>query len=223
MKAMILAAGFGKRMRPLTDSTPKPLLTVDGKPLIFSVIEALQRAGIDELVINHAWLGEQIVAACGDGSRWGVRIVYSAEGEPLETAGGIARALPLLGDQPFIVVNGDIYSDYDFAGLASRPLGDQLAHLVLVDNPPQHPAGDFSLLGEQLVCRQGDNAATFSGISLLSPQLFCQYGKAEGPLAPLLKKAIADGRVSGEHYHGRWVDVGTPERLQQLQANGQHS
>lgn len=219
MKAMILAAGFGKRMRPLTESTPKPLLTVDNKPLIFFVIESLARAGVEEMVINHAWLGEQIEQACGNGSRWGVNIRYSAEGEPLETAGGIARALPLLGDAPFIVVNGDVYTNYDFSGLCCRAMGDSLAHLVLVENPEHNTGGDFALQGDHVVPVSAQSPGyTFSGISVLSAALFERYGIDKGPLAPLLQKAVADGLASGELYHGQWVDVGTPERLQQLQS-----
>lgn len=213
---MILAAGRGERMRPLTDVTPKPLLPVAGKPLIVWHLERLARAGIREIVINHAHLGDQIEALLGDGEAWGVRIAYSAEPQgALETAGGIANALPLLGDQPFLVVNGDIYCDWEFERAA---IGTELAHLVLVDNPPHHPAGDFSLddgkVGDGKTAR-----LTFSGIGLYRPELFdgITHGQP-AKLAPLLREAIAAGRVSGEHHRGRWEDVGTPERLAILDA-----
>ncbi len=215
MKAMILAAGRGERMRPLTDVTPKPLLGVGGKPLIVWHIEALARAGVHEMVINHAWLGEQIPATLGDGSRWGVSLVYSAEHElGLETGGGIFNALPLLGDQPFILVNGDVFAEVDFSPLLSLELGHRLAHLLLVDNPEHHPQGDFTLQADGLV--SPESRLTFSGISVLSPKLFvgCQQGKF--PLAPLLRQAMRQGLVSGEKLFSRWVDVGTPERLERL-------
>ncbi|ATB65884.1 N-acetylmuramate alpha-1-phosphate uridylyltransferase MurU [Pseudomonas mosselii] len=212
MKAMILAAGKGERMRPLTLHTPKPLVPAAGKPLIEYHLEALARAGIREVVINHAWLGQQIEDHLGDGSRFGLRIRYSAEGEPLETGGGIFKALPLLGDAPFLLVNGDVWTDYDFTGLNAPLQG--LAHLVLVDNPGHHGRGDFRLADGQV--SDGDDAPgtlTFSGISVLDPVLFegCQPGAFK--LAPLLRKAMAHGRVSGEHYRGHWIDVGTLERL----------
>lgn len=216
MRAMILAAGRGERMRPLTDHTPKPLLPVGGKPLIVWHIERLAQAGFRELVINHAHLGAQIEAALGDGSRYGVTIDYSAEGEALETAGGIARALPLLGDQPFLVVNGDVYCDYDFARLRAQPMDGVVAHLVLVDNPPQHANGDFYLDGERLV-EQGAARLTFSGIGVYQPELFdTVVPGSKAKLAPLLFAAIAQQRATAEHYRGAWVDVGTPERLQAL-------
>ncbi|TFF42343.1 N-acetylmuramate alpha-1-phosphate uridylyltransferase MurU [Pseudomonas sp. RIT623] len=212
MKAMILAAGKGERMRPLTLTTPKPLVPAAGKPLIEYHLEALARAGITEVVINHAWLGQQIEDHLGDGSRYGLRIRYSPEGEPLETGGGIFKALPLLGEAPFLLVNGDIWTDYDFARLLAPMPG--LAHLVLVDNPGHHGRGDFHLTDGHV--RDGDEAPgtlTFSGISVLDPALFagCQPGAFK--LAPLLRQAMAEGRVSGEHYRGQWVDVGTLERL----------
>ncbi|MCO7514128.1 nucleotidyltransferase family protein [Pseudomonas guariconensis] len=212
MKAMILAAGKGERMRPLTLHTPKPLVPVAGQPLIEYHLRALARAGFTEVVINHAWLGQQIEDHLGDGSRFGLSIRYSPEGEPLETGGGIFKALPLLGTAPFLLVNGDIWTDYDFTRLRT-PL-EGLAHLVLVDNPGHHGRGDFRLEGERVL--DGDEAAdtlTFSGISVLAPALFegCQPGAFK--LAPLLRKAMGEGRVSGEHYRGRWVDVGTLERL----------
>lgn len=219
MRAMILAAGRGERMRPLTDHTPKPLLPAGGKPLIVWHIERLVAAGISELVINHAHLGMQIEQALGDGSRFGAHIRYSNEGTALETAGGIAFALHLLGEQPFAVVNGDIYCDYDFSHLparsASLAAGADLAHLVLVDNPEHNPKGDFGLHGQ----RVSDTPAklTFSGIGLYKPALFANIARgAKAPLAPLLREQIAAGRVSGEHHCGRWMDIGTPQRLAEL-------
>ncbi|MFZ9561442.1 MAG: N-acetylmuramate alpha-1-phosphate uridylyltransferase MurU [Burkholderiales bacterium] len=217
MKAMILAAGRGERMRPLTDRTPKSLLEVNGNSLISMIIISLSRAGITELVINLAHLGEKIADALGDGSALGVRITYSRETEALETAGGIAYALPLLGDQPFIAVNADVYSDYDFAALvlAARRLRatGPLAHLVLVDNPPQHPHGDFALENDH-VQRDGISKCTFSGMGAYHPALFA--GVTRGTrvrLADLLIAAMPAGHVTGEHYRGRWHDIGTPERL----------
>ena len=218
MKAMILAAGRGVRMRPLTDARPKSLLAVGGKPLIVWQLEKLARAGFTEAVINHAHLGHMIEAALGDGSRFGVSIRYSPEREALETAGGIALALPLLGAEPFLVINADIFSDYDFSALAGLDLQDRLAHLVLVDNPPQHPRGDFALAAGQ-VRETGEHLLTFSGIGVYAPRLFGGISPgAKVPLAPLLRKAMASKRVSGEHYHGRWHDIGTAERLQALDA-----
>lgn len=216
MKAMILAAGKGERMRPLTLHTPKPLLPVGDKPLIQWHLEALQRAGIRQLVINHAWLGEQIEDAFGDGAWLDVTIRWSAEEHPLETAGGILRALPLLGTEPFVLVNGDVWCDVDFATL-QLPKG-KLAHLVLVNNPPFKTRGDFLLSGGQVANPSEDNghdALTYSGIAVLSPGLFDGLTEGRRPLAPLLRAAAEQGLVSGEHHAGRWVDVGTPERLQQ--------
>jgi MurNAc alpha-1-phosphate uridylyltransferase len=218
MKAMILAAGRGVRMRPLTDTRPKPLLAVGGKPLIVWQLERLARAGITEAVINHAHLGQMIETELGDGSRFGLAIRYSPEPEALETAGGIALALPLLGAAPFLVINADIYCDYDFAALTGLDLQDRLAHLVLVDNPAQHPRGDFALQGG-LVRETGEHLLTFGGIGVYAPRLFGgipHQGKV--PLAPLLRKAMAADRVSGEHFRGRWHDIGTAERLQALDA-----
>lgn len=219
MMAMLLAAGRGERMRPLTDHTPKPLLQVGDKALIVWHIEKLARAGFKELVINHAHLAAQIERALGDGSQFGVSIQYSNEGKALETAGGIAYALPLLGDHPFAVINADIYCDYDFEQLSSRVAilksnGD-MAHLVLVNNPEQHPNGDFGLTGNRVT----DSAPrlTFSGIGIYNPVLFQSITRGTvAPLAPLLREQIAAGKVSGEHFTGRWVDVGTPQRLQLL-------
>lgn len=214
MKAMILAAGKGERLRPLTLHTPKPLVRAGGVPLIEYHIRALAEAGFSELVINHAWLGEQIEAYLGDGSALGVQIRYSPEGEPLETGGGIHRALPLLGEEPFLVVNGDIWTDYSFHGLRRRLNG--LAHLVLVDNPAHHPGGDFTLV-DGLVRDDLSAALTYSGIAVLSPELFegCTAGAFK--LAPLLRKAMAAEKVSGERFAGRWVDVGTHERLAEVE------
>jgi MurNAc alpha-1-phosphate uridylyltransferase len=213
MKAMILAAGKGERLRPLTLHTPKPLVPVAGVPLIEYHLRALASAGVRELVINHAWLGAQIEAHLGDGARFGLSIAYSPEGEPLETGGGILRALPLLGDQPFILVNGDIFTDYPFANLC-RPLPG-LAHLVLLDNPAHHPQGDFSLLadGRLIDAQAGQPSLTYSGIAVLSPELFADCQPGAFKLAPLLRQAMAQGLVSGERYAGRWVDVGSYERL----------
>lgn len=229
MKAMILAAGRGERMRPLTDRIPKPLLTVGDKPLIVWHLERLSATGLQEVVINHAHLGAQIENALGNGSRWGLSIRYSAEPEgALETAGGIANALPLLGsEEPFLVVNGDIFCDWNFAKarIALRP-GD-LAHLVLVPNPPHHPQGDFFLAGNNVVAKIDYQASlsdppgmsTFSGIGIYQPHLFAGIERGRpAKLAPLLREAMAAGRVSGEMHSGSWVDVGTPERLADLNA-----
>lgn len=213
MKAMILAAGRGERMRPLTDTVPKPLLQVGGRALIEHAVQALARAGFDDLVINRSYLGGAIEAALGHGSQYGVRIRYSDEAEgPLETGGGIHRALPLLGDS-FLVVNGDVWTDYPFAQLRRAPAG--LAHLVLVDNPPHHPGGDFALEGHD-VRAQGVASLTFAGIGIYRAALFDGCVAGRFPLAPLLRQAMARGLVTGERYGGGWVDVGTPERLRDL-------
>lgn len=216
-QAMILAAGFGKRMLPLTEHTPKPLLAVAGKPLIVHHIERLAAAGFRQLVINHAHLGAQIEQALGDGAQWGVTIRYSAEPEPLETGGGIRRALPLLtatGEQPFLVINGDVWTD---CALDDLYLPDNsLAHLVLVDNPPQHPQGDFLLQGERVSAQGAGQRFTFSGISVLHPQLFAAWQQPAFPLREPLLAAMQQGRVSGEVRHCRWFDIGTPQRLQQI-------
>ena len=211
MKAMLLAAGRGERMRPLTDDTPKPLLRIGGQMLIEHHIHALAQAGITELVINHAHLGEQIISALGDGDAHGVSIQYSPEtGSALETGGGIFNALPLLGEKPFLVVNADIWTDFAFDTLPESP--DGLAHLVMVDNPEHHPDGDFSLSNGQL-SQRGPAMLTFSGIGVYQPALFngCQAGAF--PLGPLLRTAMEEEQVSGEQYTGRWYDIGTPERL----------
>lgn len=217
MKAMILAAGKGERLRPLTLHTPKPLVRVAGVPLIEYHLRALAAAGVSEVVINHAWLGQQIEDHLGDGQRFGVAIRYSAEGEPLETGGGIFRALPLLGDAPFLLINGDIWCDYPFAAL-SRPLSG-LAHLVLVDNPGHHPEGDFVLEGVRVeTARDGMPNLTYSGIAVLDPRLFAGCSPGAFKLAPLLRRAMAEGQVSGERFAGRWVDVGTHERLAEIES-----
>jgi MurNAc alpha-1-phosphate uridylyltransferase len=212
---MILAAGRGERMRPLTDGTPKPLLEVGGKPLIAWLIEALARAGFGELVINVSHLGARVESALADGRRWSVRIRYSHEEEALETAGGIANALPLLGPEPFAVVNGDVHTDFDFSSL-SPPKTPDLAHLVLIDNPAHHPSGDFALENGR-VALEGAQKYTFSGIGVYHPALFSDVvAGTKCQLATVLKPNIVAGRVSGEHYSGRWCDVGTPERLKAL-------
>ena len=216
MKGMILAAGRGERMRPLTDAIPKVLLEVRGKPLIVWSIEALARSGVREIVINHAHLGHMIEAALRDGRRFGVAIRYSREAEPLETAGGVAQALPLLGDEPFLVVNGDLFCDFDFSRLVGIALGQDLAHLVLVANPPHHPQGDFALDGAQ-VAESGQSKLTFSGIGLYRPELFSSIRRgSKGQIASLLRAAMVRGLVSGEMHRGIWHDVGTPARLSAL-------
>ena len=214
MKAMILAAGRGERMRPLTDATPKPLLRLGGRPIIEWTIQRLARAGFVDLVINHAHLGHLVEAALGDGSRLGVSIRYSPEKEALETAGGIAQALPLLVPGPFVAVNGDILCDFDFATLRARELGGDLAHLVLAANPPHHPKGDFPVRDGRL--QDGDGPRwTFAGIGLYRRELFASIRAGErAQLSPLLRAAMARGLVGGEIHGGAWLDVGTPERLE---------
>lgn len=216
MKAMILAAGRGERMRPLTDVTPKPLLKVGGIPLILWHIERLAHDGFKEIVINIAHLGEQIPKALGDGSEWGVNLTYSDEREEgaLESAGGIVKALPLLGKEPFLVVNGDIWTDYDFENDRVLPAGI-LAHLILVSNPEHNPEGDFALDGKMVV---DSRQYTFSGIGYYSPKLFENVPYGKSPLAPLLREAMREGRVTGELYEGEWLDIGTPQRLELLNA-----
>jgi MurNAc alpha-1-phosphate uridylyltransferase len=214
MKAMILAAGRGERMRPLSDSVPKCLLEVRGKSLVAWLLEALARSGVRDIVINHA--GHMIEAALGDGRRFGVAIRYSPEAEALETAGGIANALPLLGEAPFLAVNSDVFCDFDFSGLVTHALDGQLAHLVLVANPPHHPRGDFALRGSR-VTDAGDPKWTFSGIGLYQPALFASVKPgSKGQLATLLRAAMTRGLVSGEIHRGEWYDVGTPTRLAEL-------
>lgn len=227
MKALILAAGKGERMRPLTERAPKPLLPAGGKPLIVWHLEKLAALGLRDVVINTSWLAECFEPALGDGSRWGLRLHYSHEGsEPLETGGGMLNALAILGDAPFLVVNGDIWTDFDFSRLPAEPSG--LAHLVLVNNPPQHPRGDFALGAKNRVISAGEHMLTFSGIGLYRPSLFDDWravigntpGASKTPprfqLAPLLRAAMAQDRVIGEHHAGHWTDVGTPERLSEL-------
>lgn len=210
---MILAAGRGERMRPLTDQTPKPLLPVGGRPLIEHHLQRLAAAGYRDVVINLAWLGAQIRDTLGDGHRFGLRIRYSEETRgALDTAGGIRHALPMLGDLPFLVLNGDIWCDHP---LTPHDPGAALAHLVLVDNPEQHPRGDFALHGGRV--EDADRARlTFSGIGYYRPELFAGLTDGPQPLAPLLRRAMAQGLVSGEHHRGSWIDVGTPQRLQAL-------
>lgn len=228
MKALILAAGLGERMRPLTNTTPKPLLIAGGKPLILWHLEKLAAIGVRDVVVNTSWLADQFPQQLGDGSRWDLRLHYSYEGTtPLETGGGMCNALTLLGDGPFLALNGDIWTDYDFGRLPREPRGD--AHLVLVDNPPQHPHGDFAL-HDGLVASDGEPRLTFAGIGLYRPALFDGWrdiiGNAPGvdelpprfKLAPLLRAAMARGAATGEHHRGRWTDVGTPARLAQLDA-----
>jgi len=213
--AMILAAGRGERMRPLTDRMPKPLLPVGNKTLIEHHIIALQKAGIRNLVINHAYLGDKIEAYLGSGEKYGVKIAYSAEGhgKALETGGGIFKALPLLGDDPFIVVNADIWTDYDFSQLS---INESVAHLVLVSNPGHNQSGDFAIKQGKLVT-DGTQKLTYSGIGIYRAELFEGCSGGAFPLVPLLRDAIKRGQVSGEFYPGYWIDVGTPERLKQLE------
>jgi MurNAc alpha-1-phosphate uridylyltransferase len=219
MKAMILAAGLGNRMRPLTLHTPKPLLEVGGKPLIVWHIEKLQSIGVTDIVINTAWLGEKLTQALGDGSQFGVNILWSHEGEGLETAGGIINALPLLGEEPFILVNGDVWTTMDFATLFDVKLQDDLAHLVFVDNPAQHPNGDFILAHGRAYtfdqAQQGE-ALTYSGVAVIHPAMFAGLENGKRPLAPLLKQAMLEQQISASKMQGVWVDVGTPERLNVL-------
>ena len=214
MKAMILAAGRGERMRPLTDLTPKPLLQVAGKALIEHTIIQLVAAGFTDLVINHAHLGRQIEEYLGNGQRYGGQISYSPEGEALETAGGIVNAQPLLGNAPFLVVNGDIATDFPYASL--KMVTVKLAHLILIDNPAHHSAGDFGLEDNGSVTNTGEQKLTFSGIGLYHPDLFKSTPPGKSKLAPLLREAITENKVSGQHYRGFWMDIGTPERLSDL-------
>jgi MurNAc alpha-1-phosphate uridylyltransferase len=222
MKAMILAAGRGERMRPLTDTCPKPLLHVGGQPLIVWHLQRLAMAGFRDIVINHAHLGAQIEAALGDGARWRLKIRYSPEPVgALETAGGIANALPLLGDAPFLVINGDIFCDWDVArakGLFASDLAhNDLAYLVLVNNPAHHPQGDFALANRRVLPDGADNRLTFSGIGIYRPEFFDTIARGQpAKLAPLLRAAATAHRVAGERHSGRWTDVGTPERLAEL-------
>ena len=216
MKAMILAAGKGERMRPLTDQIPKPLLEVAGKPLIAWHLEKLAKANFEDVIINHAYLGKMIEAYVGDGSRWNLKIAYSREGSPLETAGGIKKALPLIGDQPFLVINADIYTDFNFATIKNRNLNDCKGHLVMVKNPKQHPDGDFFLQNNQIEL-EGKERLTFSGIAIYQPKIFEDINiEPVAKLAPILKKLIGEKCISGEAYQGLWFDIGTPERLNEV-------
>jgi MurNAc alpha-1-phosphate uridylyltransferase len=214
MRAMILAAGRGERMRPLTDHAPKPLLPVGGKPLIVWHLERLAQAGFTEIVINHAHLGEQIEQVLGNGNQWGLTIKYSPEKIALETAGGIANALHLLGDEPFLVVNGDIFVEIDFALL--KLASNKLAHLVMVNNPPQHLQGDFAYHDGNLLV-DGEPKLTFSGIGIYQPSLFAHVEKGQpAKLAPILRDAIVKNLISAEYFQGVWHDIGTPARLSDL-------
>jgi MurNAc alpha-1-phosphate uridylyltransferase len=227
LKALIFAAGLGERMRPLTNHTPKPLLHAGGKALIEWHLEKLATIGVRDIVINTSWLAAQFPQTLGDGAQWDVSIRYSHEGDtPLETGGGMLHALPLLGDAPFLLVNGDVWTDYDFARLPREP--DGLAHLVMVDRPPQATQGDFALDTCGVVRSEGDNRLTYAGIGVYRPQLLDGWrshttdaGADESPprfrLAPILRAYMAQGLVTGEHHRGRWTDVGTPERLAGLQ------
>ena len=221
MKAMILAAGFGTRMRPLTDHCPKPLLPVAGRPLIGHHLMRLAAAGIDDIVINVSYRGEQIIEALGDGSDYGVRIAWSREEVPLETGGGIRQALPLLGEAPFLLVNGDIWCDAELDALPA--LNGALAHVWLVDNPDHHPAGDFHLDAAGAVHVEGAPRLTFAGLSLIDPALVADQPPGVFALAPLLKRAMDAGQVSGHHHRGAWVDVGTPARLDALDTYLRHA
>lgn len=215
MKAMILAAGRGERMRPLTDRHPKPLLKVDGRALIEWHIEALKDAGIKDILINTSWLGDQIPEYLGDGAYWGVNLTFSHEPDALETAGGIRKALSFFNDEPFIVVNGDVWSEYNYKGLLKQPR--KLAHIVLVPNPEHNTGGDFHLRDDGLVIAEGDNKYTFSGIGVYQPEVFAELSEDDSyPLAPILRELMVEAEVTGELYQGRWHDIGTPERLESL-------
>lgn len=216
---MILAAGKGERMRPLTLTTPKPLIPVNGIPLIEYHIKALAQAGFTELVINHAWLGQQIESYLGNGKQFGVSIAYSAEGEPLETGGGILKALPLLDNEPFLIVNGDIFCNYPFDKL--KHTIDNLAHLVLVNNPAHVVNGDFGLTDNNFVINEAEKKYTYAGIAIINPKLFDHCTEKAFKLAPLLREAMQQQQVTGELFTGEWIDVGTPERLVQASQSAQ--
>ncbi|MGH8288307.1 MAG: N-acetylmuramate alpha-1-phosphate uridylyltransferase MurU [Steroidobacteraceae bacterium] len=217
MRGMLLAAGRGERLRPITDTLPKPLLQVAGKPLIVYHLEALARANVREVVINLSWLGQQIRAALGDGSRYGVQIAYSEEGPvPLEAGGGIHRALPLLGAGPFLVVNSDVWTDMDFGRVMTLDEGAD-ARLMLAPNPPHHPRGDFGLEGDFVVERETDRF-TYTGVGIYRPELFQGCAPGKFPLLPLLQRAIAARRLRGEVHRGEWLDIGSPDRLVALDA-----
>jgi MurNAc alpha-1-phosphate uridylyltransferase len=222
MKAMILAAGVGERMRPLTNDRPKPLLEVGGKALIAYHLEALAGAGIRSVVINVSYLGQQVMDALGDGQKWGLEIGYSQEDQPLETAGGIVKALPMLGEDPFLVVNCDVFSDYPLLQLMrNRLAGGCLAHLVMVPNPAHHPGGDFWLDGRGFLRHNPDTdvaALTYAGIGLYTKAFFAGTTAAKLPLRPLLDAAITNEQLGGELHTGEWSDIGTPERLREIDA-----
>jgi MurNAc alpha-1-phosphate uridylyltransferase len=216
---MLLAAGRGERLRPLTDRIPKPLVPVAGKPLIAWHLERLAASGCREVVANVSHLGQQIIDYVGDGERFKLRVSFSREPEPLETAGGIAQALPLLGGEPFLLVNGDIYCEIDFRPLLAHALGANLAHLVLVPNPPQHAKGDFSLDGA-VIGNDGMPRYTYAGVAVMSPRLVESVKRGDkAPLAPLLRSAAGEGLISGERFNGLWQDVGTAERLAELETH----
>ena len=216
MRALIFAAGRGERMRPLSDTTPKPLLEVGGKRLIEWHLENLAAAGVLRVVINTSHLAEQFPAALGDGSRWGLHIDYSYEGpHPLETGGGMVNALPLLGDAPFIAVNGDIHTDFDFSALPQNPVG--LAHLVMIDNPVHHPDGDF-VLRDGLLHDEPSPRLTFAGIGVYRPALVADAQPGIFSIVPILRAAMREAKVSGQHFRGEWADAGTPQRLAELNA-----
>lgn len=221
MKAMILAAGYGKRLQPLTNKIPKPLLPVAGKPLLQHHIERLAAIGVTDLVINISWLAEQIESYFGDGSDYGVNIIWSRESEPLETGGGIHKALPLLGDQPFLLINGDVWTDFPFLSAVNYSLrADHLAWLLLVENPEHNSDGDFGLL-DNFVSYQPQMKYTFSGISLIRPQLITDYSDHFGgqkcfPLRDILRPAIEDKKVVGYVSRDQWCDVGTVDRYSSL-------
>ncbi len=216
MKAMILAAGRGERMRPLTDVTPKPLLKVAGKPIIQHTIEQLVSTGFTQIVINIAHLGLQIKQTLGDGNQLGASISYSDEGDTaLETAGGIIKALPLLGTEPFLLVNGDIAHEYDFSQLHNKKI--DLAHLILIPNPEHHAEGDFHLAENGLAIEQGKPSLTYSGIGLYNPHLFCNIAVGKLKLGPILRHAMSTSRISGEKFNGFWMDIGTTQRLEDLE------
>ena len=219
MKAMILAAGKGTRLRPLTEHTPKPLLLVGGKPLIIHHLTRLASAGFSEIVINVAYLGKQIIEALGDGSKWGVKLEYSQETEPLETAGAILYAQALLGDAPFLLINGDVWSDYPLDQLHYHHLdNDVLAHLILVDNPAHNAEGDFSISPKGLLTEKTSQSYTFSGMSIIHPNLITHYPQKRQvfPLGEVFNYGIEQRAITAEVYKGDWVDVGTIERLNAL-------
>lgn len=224
MKAMILAAGRGKRMSPLTDHCPKPLLPVAGKPLIVHHIERLRDAGITELVINAAYLADMLMEQLGNGQQYGVTIAWSREEQALETAGGIRQALPLLGEEPFLLVNGDVWTDFPFGELVSHPLGDDLARLVMVPNPAHNPDGDFHLTDTHRLRLDGEPQRVYSGVALMAPALVAHLPLGEAvKLLPPLQAAIQRDKVGGIDYRGAWVDVGTPERLAALDQRLAHA